>query len=481
MYGLEGREHIVRFGTSGLRGLVSEMTDARCAGYVSAFLDYLAKTHPTFDKVLIGRDLRPSSWRISQACRAAIIASGREATDCGVLPTPALALEASRLKAPAVMVTGSHIPFDRNGLKFYRADGEITKVDEAGIRSALKDAVDRELPITGDSAEDDSAQVRYMARADAYPEQCLTGMRIGIYQHSAAGRDLTNVALSRLGAKTIPLGRSDTFVPIDTEAVSVSARTQIAAWVEEHHLDALVSTDGDGDRPLLGDDTGQVLRGDTLGLLAARYLCADVIVTPVSSTTAIERSGWFSRIIRTRIGSPYVIEGLQAAAADGAHLPVGFEANGGFILAADAVVPSGGNLTALPTRDALVPLLSVLAMARQVGKPISALAAELPRRATASDRLPEIDSTVSTAFLKDIICKASARETLLSAIGSPAVRSLDLTDGIRLTLDSGEIVHLRASGNAPELRCYAEADTAGAAEALVARILAQVAACLRST
>ena len=122
----------VKFGTSGLRGLVAEMTDAVCAAHVAAFLRHLARRRP----------LRRGAGRAGPAAelaadrrglpRAAIAARRGDGVDCGVLPTPALALEAARRGVPAMMVTGSHIPFDRNGLKFYRADGEITKADEAG-------------------------------------------------------------------------------------------------------------------------------------------------------------------------------------------------------------------------------------------------------------------------------------------------------------------------------------------------------------
>ena len=89
----------------------------------------------------LGRDLRASSPAISDDCAVAIRAAGLEPVDCGVLPTPALALHAMANGAPAIMVTGSHIPADRNGLKFYVAAGEITKSDEAGISAALSDAV----------------------------------------------------------------------------------------------------------------------------------------------------------------------------------------------------------------------------------------------------------------------------------------------------------------------------------------------------
>ena len=146
----------MKFGTSGLRGLVADMTDEVCARHVAAFLAHLARSGVGAREALVGRDLRPSSPRIAAACIGAIRAAGVAAIDCGVLPTPALALEAARRGAPAIMVTGSHIPFDRNGLKFYRPDGEIAKADEAGILGAL-DAPSPSAAAPGPVVEADAA------------------------------------------------------------------------------------------------------------------------------------------------------------------------------------------------------------------------------------------------------------------------------------------------------------------------------------
>ncbi len=245
----------------------------------------------------------------------------------------------------------------------------------------------------------------------------------------------------------------------------------------EHGLDALVSTDGDGDRPLVADETGAVLRGDSLGALTARALGADAVATPINASTALERSGWVARILRTRIGSPFVIEGIEALAAAGARLPVGYEANGGFLLGGTAVGPGGRTLAPLPTRDAMVPMVALLAAAADEGIALSALAARLPTRITASDRLQEIPRAKAQPLLDDLATDPAAREQLLAGIGN--VTGIDTLDGVRLTLASGDIVHLRMSGNAPELRCYAEAADAARAESLVATLLSRAAAALR--
>ena len=108
--------------------------------------------------------------------------------------------------------------------------------------------------------------------AGLLPPETLTGMRIGVYQHSTVARDLLATVLSGFGAECIALGRSDTFIPVDTEAVSAETIDRMRGWAAEHRLDAIVSADGDGDRPLVADETGTPLRGDLLGLIAANFL-----------------------------------------------------------------------------------------------------------------------------------------------------------------------------------------------------------------
>ncbi|MGZ4958481.1 MAG: phosphomannomutase [Methylomonas sp.] len=461
----------VAFGTSGARGLVSQMTDEVCAAYTLAFLQSLDLAKPG-QKIALGMDLRPSSPAIVQACAAGIRQTGCEVDFCGVLPTPALALYALSQTMPAIMVTGSHIPFDRNGIKFYRAEGEISKADEAAITAAVVEV----QPIAGDEAlpvVNAKALQQYRQRyTELFASDLLAGWRIGVYEHSSAARDCLKQILADLGAEVIGLERTDTFVPIDTEAVSDEDRQRGLAWAARHNLDAIISTDGDGDRPLISDETGNWLRGDIVGLLCARFFGAAAVVTPVSCNTAIETSGLFKQVIRTRIGSPYVIAGMEQAQAQGYAGVAGFEANGGF-LAGNGLTVGGRKLAALPTRDALLPALAVLAMAKQQGQKVSILLADLPKRYTASDRLQDFPVASSRALLEKLQNDDTAYLSLWgNELGT--IKRRDLTDGLRLTFDNGEIVHLRPSGNAPELRCYAEADSMDRAQTLVALSLRRI-------
>ncbi|WP_085855541.1 phosphomannomutase, partial [Palleronia marisminoris] len=336
-----------KFGTSGLRGLVTELTDEVVQGHVAAFLTAC----PHGGRVFVGRDLRPSSPGIAATVIRTIRAAGLEAVECGALPTPALAQAAMAAGGAAVMVTGSHIPADRNGLKFYVPGGEITKADEARILAA-HEAGQTPAPGDGPLIKADALAAYADRLADAF-EGALTGLTIGIYRHSSVARDVIEDVLTRLGAETLPLGHSDSFIPVDTEAVDPDTRKMLAGWCAEHRLDAVVSTDGDGDRPMVADGSGRIVPGDVLGVLTAQYLGARIVITPVSSNDMVNRVG-FDRVEMTKIGSPFVIAAMEAIlAADAQAKVVGFEANGGFLLGFEAQ-----GLAPLMTRDGLLPIVA---------------------------------------------------------------------------------------------------------------------------
>ncbi|NVN45142.1 phosphomannomutase [Asaia siamensis] len=472
----------VAFGTSGARGLVSAMTDAVCFAYTVGYLRHL-ETLGEFTEgasVAIAGDLRPSTPRILRACAAAIVWMKGQPVFCGFVPTPALSLYAFSRSFPSMMVTGSHIPDDRNGIKFNRAHGEFLKTDEAAMR--VQDVVlpdgwfddegtliaDPTLPVMTDVLRE------YIQRySDFFGTDALSGLTLGIYQHSAVGRDVLVTIVEALGGTAIPLARSDVFVSVDTEAVRSEDVVLAHEWGQLGVYDAILTTDGDSDRPLLADQKGRWIRGDVLGILAAQKLGAASVATPVSSNTALEASGVPS-VRRTRIGSPFVVSAMTDAVAEGLVPSVGYEANGGFLLASD-IVQKGKTLRSLPTRDAVLPMLCAL-IAAQVRKiSLAELLNTLPPRFTASNRLKEIPTERSQAQLEILRQDISGMMEALGFVETCGlVKHVDETDGLRITFEKGDILHLRPSGNAPELRLYVEADTEARAEQLLAQGLSSV-------
>jgi len=464
----------VKFGTSGARGLAADMTDRVCYAYTAGFLQYLESIGERSGAgvVAIGGDLRPSTDRIMRAAARAIADRGYVPIDLGKLPTPAVANFGLRGRAqpvPTLMVTGSHIPADRNGIKFTKAAGEISKPDEAGIRAQkikIPDtfADDGSLTVSVEMESTTDATEQYVARfLDFFGTDALSGLRIGVFGHSAVGRDLVVRVLEGLGAEVTRLGYSETFVAVDTEAIRPEDVVSAATWSREHGFDSIVSTDGDSDRPLVSDEHGVWLRGDVAGVIVARSLGADAVATPVSCNSVVEKCGWFHKVERTGIGSPFVIEAMEEMSAEGARCVVGFEANGGFLLGSD-IERDGRRLPALPTRDALMVHIGVLTAARARGCSVSELVAEMPPRFTHSERLKQFPVARSAARIAEL----SGPEAIHAALGDVfgSVAAVDRTDGVRITFESDEVVHFRPSGNAPEFRCYTEADTEARAREL---------------
>ncbi|MGB1674572.1 MAG: hypothetical protein ACPHRA_15225, partial [Limisphaerales bacterium] len=272
----------LKFGTSGLRGKVDAMTDLEVYINTTGFLEYLLGMHAiqAGDPVCLGGDLRPSTdgdkRSILRAVAKAVEDLGLVIRFLGRLPTPALMFDALQANCASIMVTGSHIPFDRNGIKFNKPNGEVLKADESPILSSvhatrrLQYAMPAERSLFDDHGwfKDSSSKTwpasahleateRYLDRYRGFfPAGSLEGMECLVYQHSAVGRDLLAKLLESLGAKVWKVGKSERFVPIDTEDISAEQLNELQRMLEEVIAQggkptALVSTDGDSDRPLV--------------------------------------------------------------------------------------------------------------------------------------------------------------------------------------------------------------------------------------
>jgi phosphomannomutase len=367
--------------------------------------------------------------------------------------------------------------------------GEIMKADEKGMAVQVVEVDDGIFDSTGSFVQWRSvpreecieAVENYVKRySDFLGLDALEGLRIGVYQHSAVGRDVLVRVLSDLGAEAVPLGRSEKFIPVDTEAIRPEDVQLAQEWARLNRFCSIVSADGDSDRPLVSDERGHWLRGDVAGVLCAKFLGAEAVCTPVSCNRVVEKCGWFKEVRRTRIGSPYVIEAMSQASAAGGGCVVGYEANGGFLINSD--IESGGRkLRPLPTRDALIVILSILVMAKRQGRRVSELAGSLPACFTASDRLKEFPQARSAAILARFSTGSdvAARDALEQVFGGLCgrVAAINRTDGLRVIFTNDEVIHMRPSGNAPEFRCYSEAGTEERANSLnqmALRILAKL-------
>jgi len=549
-----------RFGTSGVRALVSDLTDLEVYCLTLGTLRYLERTGTLRCDdggelpIPVAGDLRPSSERLLGTTLRAISDHGCEATYCGRLPTPALTFYGLECRTASFVVTGSHIPADRNGQKANRCDGEVLKSDESGIVAAVEAA--REAQYARDfeasmfdasgilkpafrvevPSVDDGARTAYLARyRSAFPADALRGMRVVFFQYSAVGRDLIPEILEGAGAEVIRAGRSDEFVPIDTEAISGDHLSMLESMVVEArashgHIDAIVSTDGDSDRPLVvgvedashGGISLRFFPGDLLGILVADYLDADAVSVPISANPAVAE--FFAekgiKVRKTRIGSPFVIESMRESIAEGKQRVVSWEANGGFLVGTDLTI-GDTILKALPTRDAVLPILCVLHSAVKRGGSLHQIFDSLPGWYGKADLLddfpreasqaivarynPETEDVQWVDFGKDRITLRDLEEAVVGErkYGSPgstryqkwkceiedlftprlgfgALTRINVQDGIRCYFANGDIAHIRPSGNAPQLRIYAHARSQERADEIARMGVAEPDGILRS-
>lgn len=531
------------FGTSGLRGLVKDITDLEAYINVKAALRYLLRISDIHasSRVVIAGDLRPSTDRIMRACAWAIVDAGCQVENAGKIPTPALIHHAISARRAGVMVSGSHIPFDRNGIKLSKSVGEVLKQDEAGITHEIDRVRVEEYSRTAtDSAFDASGMLKRSpdlppiapAAEEAYVRRYLTSftcgglsaLRVLVYQHSAVGRDILPRILRELGAQVVTAGRSEAFVSIDTENITAEQLNRleefaVAAEASGRPLHAIVSTDGDSDRPLVtavlpaaeaqpGGRRVRFLPGDLLGIVVAEYLRADAAAVPISANDAVDqRMGERGVALqKTKIGSPYVISALDELRRGGRHARiVGWEANGGVLTGSDMTV-AAGTMGALPTRDSTLPILANLFAAATQKLSLSVLWDRLPARFGRAGLIDNLPVAVSQAILASLIPAGDTVEVEFDGAGRVADRSradaiptpfaeeqakdwqrtratlaryftsahgfddigrINVLDGVRIYFGNGDVAHIRPSGNAPQLRIYANSNSQARADEIV--------------
>ncbi len=519
----------LKFGTSGLRDKVTAMTDRECYINTRGFIRFLKEKGEINDIVALGGDLRSSTPRIMSAVACAIVESGCELFYCGNVPAPALACYAMSIKVPSIMVTGSHIPEDMNGIKFTKTTGEVLKADEEtilrNVHFARMEEYTKPQQIslfnengmfkTGyslpEAEQKKVVEWMYAQRyIDVFKDKPLLGKKIVLYQHSAVGRDVIQKIFEGLGSTVIPVRRSSKFVPVDTEKITDETSALLDGLAKRYKPFAIISTDGDSDRPLLADENGRFVPGDKLGALVSMFLHPDFAAIPISANDAVvnslEQQG--IKVKQTRIGSPYVIAAMDDELRNNPDSKViSWESNGGFLLGSDWAI-YGNSLKALPTRDAVLPLLSALLIAMEENKTVSELVTlKLPERYTHADiiddKTPECEAytaemgnsivkmlspcakdiesvdfvegvisvkgtELDSEIIKDLV---SIREKLCGCFtkerGFAEIISINFLDGIRIVFDDNDVVHLRPSGNAPEFRLYATADTQERANEIV--------------
>ena len=450
----------LKFGTSGIRGLASEFTSKSLEMICSAYKEMLIKRNywtKISNKIVICHDLRESSPLILEKLVSSLSSLNFEVLLGGHNPTPAMANFLINENLSGIMISGSHIPADRNGLKFYGPWGEFSKFDEQELISHLKNRTESHLSESQllpakilDISHDISSQFknRYIHFLDSLATnkepRFFSNFKISIYEHSSCCSKLLGEILTTFGASVHYFGKTNFFYPLDTE--NIENVPGLSEEILSFNPTLIVSTDADGDRPLILDETGKQIEGDIIGIITAKFLNPKKICTTIHCNESIKLNFNNSEISYTKIGSPYIVEEMKHQEKQH-NFVVGFEPNGGFLVGKNLM-----GLTPLCTRDSFLPILvCLMAFHKSQQKNFSSFTKKYQISLKKSYVLSPFESINWENLKKRTLDTISKKNHWIDKIST-----INELDGLRIVGKNKNIFHIRPSGNAPELRIYLE-------------------------
>lgn len=440
------------FGTDGVRGEANvELTPelafklGRCGGYVLS-------QHESADKrprVLVGRDTRISGQMLESALIAGLLSVGIEVFQLGVISTPGVAYLTRVQKASAgVMISASHNPALDNGIKFFGGDG-FKLVDEQELEiEALLDAPEDTLPRPsaeglGTVEEFPEGLLKYSQFLEQTINGDLSGLTVCIDAANGATATTVNRLFADLETEFYTIGTKPNGLNIN-DGVGSTHPENLAAFVVEKGADAGLAFDGDGDRVIAVDELGNIVDGDKIMYICAKYLASkkrlkqDTIVTTVMSNLgfhkAVEEIGL--KDVITQVGDRYVVEEMRKN-----DYNFGGEQSGHMIF-----------LDFNTTGDGMLSGIQLLSIMKATGKKLSELAAEVtiyPQKLV-NIRVSDKNGAMEVPAIKAVIEEAEAEMA-----------------------GNGRIL-VRPSGTEPLLRVMAEAETDEKVEYYVEKIAAVV-------
>ena len=311
------------FGTDGVRGKAGEFpldvaTIRRLGAALVRALRHDGATSTTI-RFLAGRDTRESGEWIERELAFGIQSQGGSYTSTGVVPTPAIAYLTPRLGYSAgVVISASHNPFEDNGIKVFSGAGEkFTETLERHVESIIADT---SWVVPNDAAapvEELDLRVEYLDHLrDILPTSSRTnGMRIAIDCANGATATVAPRLFSEMGFEVSCIGVAPDGRNINLGCGSTAPEKLARLVVEGRHAMG-VAFDGDGDRAIFVDGSGQVVDGDAVMLMCAKQMKAEgrlkgnAIVATVMSNIGLELALKEASIglVRCAVGDKYVME-----------------------------------------------------------------------------------------------------------------------------------------------------------------------------
>jgi len=438
------------FGTDGIRGLANaDLSPELALSVAVAAAHVLAEADRSHAPVaVVGRDPRASGEMLEAAVVSGLSSAGATVIRVGVLPTPGVAFLTAEATADlGVVISASHNPMPDNGIKLFAGGGhKLTDEVESRIEDAVQEPSAWRRP-TGagvgrvhdllDGAE------HYVKHLVGSTPHLLTGVKVVVDCANGAASDVAPAAYRQAGADVIVINADPDGHNIN-DGCGSEHLDGVRTAVLEHGAHLGIAHDGDADRCVAVDATGQVVDGDqimailSLAMRDAGTLTQNTLVATVMSNLglriAMQREG--ITLVETAVGDRYVLEALRSHG-----LAIGGEQSGHVVLPTHAT-----------TGDGILTALHLMARMAEAGQSLTNLAAVMTK-------LPQVLINVPVVDRKGA-CEAGS---VLAAVAD-AEASLG---------ESGRVL-LRPSGTEPLVRVMVEAPTAELAESVAGRIAAEV-------
>ncbi len=440
------------FGTDGVRGRANThpMTAEMALRLGAAAGRYFRTDGSNGHRVVIGKDTRLSGYMIENALTAGLTSTGMNVLLFGPVPTPAVGFLTRSMRADlGIMISASHNPAHDNGIKFFGPDGfKLSDEAEAEIEAIVAGEIALAAPKNiGRAKRIEDGRGRYVEYAKTtFPRgQSLSGLKVVIdCAHGAAYRAAPDV-LWELGAQVIPVGVAPNGHNINQGCGSTDTSAAVETVIA-HGADVGICLDGDADRVMLIDETGQVADGDQImALFAARWaeegrLRDGTLVASVMSNLGLERflTARGLRLERTAVGDRYVVEAMRKGGWN-----LGGEQSGHIVMTDYAT-----------TGDGLIASLQFLAAMSETGKPASSLVESF-------ERVPQL--------LKNVRYDAGAEPLEASPVKAIIAEAETRLNG------TGRLL-IRKSGTEPLVRVMAECED----EALLAEVVDEIVAAVEA-
>lgn len=416
------------FGTGGIRGDAERLfTNQFCFDIGRSFIRFLSQKEIKNKIIAFGMDSRPSSVRIKKAVMSGIN-SDWQVSDEGIIPTPALNYFTQKKNCAGIMVTGSHIDIELNGLKFFVNEKEISKSDEKIIEQTYSEEKEK-IPYklkTVDFQINSEAQKLYVKML-VNLTKANSQVKVVIDAGNGTQSKTVPDALENLGAKVarINCDLSKPMLARDTETEDAFPKLKNAVVREKANFG--IGYDADGDRAIFVDENGFALNGEVSCSIIAKHSKELTIVTPINTSSVVEHLG--KKVIRTKVGASYVVEAMKKHGSK-----IGFESNGGYISGEIFYSRDGGTAT-----------IKMLNLLSETGKKLNELVDKLPKYYTIKDKT-DCPREINLLILAEVRKKYTKQK-------------IEDLDGLKVWVDSNSWVLFRPSGNAPEFRVFAEAKT----------------------